>query len=244
MDQKQGIPTPHIEASNMSDIAKTVLMPGDPLRAKFIADTFLTEVIEFNSVRGMLGYTGLYKGQKISIMGSGMGLPSMGIYSYELYNFYNVENIIRIGSCGVFVEDIDVKEIILVQKVFTESSYAKVQRGLDRNYMLPSPELNKIIIDTGSELNINFRSEEILSGDVFYNQRTGRYIEEKEMFNVVAGEMEAFALFSNAEVLGKKAACILTASDNLATKKAATILERQNSFTDMMRLALESAIKI
>jgi len=235
------IPTPHIEAKEQSAIAKTVLMPGDPLRAKFIADTFLEEVVLFNEVRNVLGYTGTYKGRKISVMASGMGMPSIGIYSYELYNFYDVENIIRIGSCGGYTENVKLYDVILAKDAWSESSYAKVQGGYDKEIIEGTESLNERLTKYAKALNIPMHTERIHSSDVFYRENFEEYKEIYQKHGCVGVEMEAFALFHNAKVLGKKAACLLTVSDNLATKEATTSEERQNAFTNMMKIALEMA---
>ena len=210
--------TPHIEAK-AGVIAKTVLMPGDPLRAKFIADTFLENVVQFNNVRGMLGFTGTYKGKTISVMGSGMGMPSIGIYSYELYKFYDVENIIRIGSCGAYTADLE----RLKEKV---------------EYTYPDKDLNNKIIGVAKELNIHVTQGCIHSSDVFYRQNFKEYIAINKDKGAIAVEMESFALFHNAKMLGKKAACLLTVSDNLVTQQETSSEERQNAFTKMMEIAL------
>ncbi|MBM7687149.1 purine-nucleoside phosphorylase [Defluviitalea raffinosedens] len=235
------IPTPHIEVRNKNEIAKTVLMPGDPLRAKFIADTFLTDVKQFNSVRNVLGYTGNYKGRRISVMASGMGMPSIGIYSYELYKFYDVENIVRIGSCGGYTSDVKLYDVILVKDAWSESTYAKVQGGYEGNIIEGTPELNQKLIKAANDLGIPIHIERIHSSDVFYRENPDKYKEIYEKYGCVAVEMESFALFHNAKVLGKNAACLLTVSDNLATKEETTSEERQNSFTNMMKIALELA---
>ena len=235
------IPTPHIEAKNKNEIAKTILMPGDPLRAKFIADTFLSNVKQFNSVRNVLGYTGTYKGRRISVMASGMGMPSIGIYSYELYKFYDVDNIIRIGSCGSYTPDVKLYDVILAKDVWSESSYAKVQGGYESDVIESGPELNQQLIKHSNELGIPMSIERIHSSDVFYRENLEEYKEIYDKHGCVAVEMEAFALFHNAKVLGKNAACLLTVSDNIATQEATTSEERQNAFTNMMKIALEMA---
>lgn len=235
------IPTPHIETTEKSMIAKTVLMPGDPLRAKFIAETFLEDVVQFNSVRNVLGYTGTYKGRKISVMASGMGMPSIGIYSYELYKFYDVESIIRIGSCGGYTADMKLYDVILAKDVWSESSFAKVQNGYDQNVIEGTAELNNQLIDIAKSLEIPMHIERIHSSDVFYRENFDEYKAIYENHGCVAVEMEAFALFHNANVLGKKAACLLTVSDNLVTHELTTSDERQLAFTNMMKIALETA---
>lgn len=236
--------TPHNEA-NKGDIAKTVLMPGDPLRAKFIAETFLENPVQFNSVRNMFGYTGTYKGKRISVMGSGMGMPSIGIYSYELYSQYEVENIIRIGSAGSYCEEAKVYDVVLATEAYSKSNFAKVQNGYDQDKTYPSDELNNAIKDSAKELKIPLIEGCIHSSDVFYQEDKSPYYEKlyKE-YGCLAVEMESFALFHNAAVLGKKAACILTISDSFVSNEVTTAEERQNSFTNMMKIALETAIKL
>jgi purine-nucleoside phosphorylase len=234
------IPTPHIETSLQGIIAPTVIMPGDPLRAKFIAETFLTEVTQFNSVRNMFGYTGKYKNKKVSVMGSGMGMPSIGIYSYELYSFYNVEQIIRVGSAGSYDKDVKVYDIVLAKDAWSESTYAKTQSGSTSDVLRPDAELNKQILETAKRLDIHLQEARIHSSDVFYRQRFEDYIDIHRNHGCVAVEMEAFALFANAIALNKKAACVLTISDSLVTHEKTDAAERQNGFSKMIKLTLES----
>ncbi|MEX1377360.1 MAG: purine-nucleoside phosphorylase [Eubacteriales bacterium] len=240
------IPTPHIEAKCPSEIVKTVLMPGDPLRAKFIAETFLQDIKCFNQVRGMLGYTGTYKGEQVSVMGSGMGMPSIGIYSYELYKFYDVENIIRVGTCGAYSPDLSVYDVILCKSAWSQSTYAATQQGLAEEFIYPSEKINDAAIEVSKNLNIDLHLENIHSSDVFYAEP--EYVkllsETVKKKNVTAVEMESFALFANAKVLNKHAACILTVSDSIAKGTATSSEERQKAFTTMMELALETAIKL
>ncbi len=233
--------TPHINAEK-NDIAKTVLMPGDPLRAKFIADNYLDNVKQFNTVRNMFGYTGTYKGKEISVMGSGMGMPSIGIYSYELYKFFDVENIVRIGSCGAYTDEIKLYDVLLATSAYSESSYAKVQSGdYEEDYTYPSKHLNEQIEKNAKTLNIPLRKGVIHSSDVFYRENFDDYKTIYKDHNAIAVEMESFALFHNAKVTGKNAACILTVSDSLVTKEATSADERQNAFTKMMEIALSLA---
>ena len=233
--------TPHIEAQENA-IAKTVLMPGDPLRAKFIADTFLENVKQFNNVRNMFGYTGTYKGKRISVMGSGMGMPSIGIYSFELYKFYNVENIIRIGSCGAYTKDLDLYDVVLVDRAWSESTFPQTQSGVDTGeYTYPDQELNGQLETIAANLNIHVTKGTIHSSDVFYREDFTVFNKIRDEKQCIAVEMESFALFHNAKVLGKKAACLLTVSDNLVTHEETTSEERQNAFTNMMHIALELA---
>ena len=229
--------TPHNEAKK-EDIAKTVIMPGDPLRAKFIAETYLKDYKLVNSVRNILAYTGYYNGKKVSVMASGMGMPIIGIYSYELYKFYDVENIIRVGSCGAYTDKLNLYDLILVTESYSDSSYALVQNGFKENVITSSEELNNQIIKTASENNINLNVGRIYSSDVFYGER-----DILDLYNnkkCLGVEMESFALFHNAKILNKKSTCLLTVSDNLITKEETTSLERQNSFTKMIELALNS----
>ncbi len=234
--------TPHNEARK-EDIAKVVLMPGDPLRAKFIAENFMDNYKVVNSVRGMLAYTGEYKGKRITVMGHGMGIPSVGIYSYELFKFYDVDAIIRIGSCGSYKKDVKVLDVLLVDNAYSESTYALVQSGFTGNMTKSSDELNEKIKETAKEMNLDVRFSNIHSSDVFYSDTTN--IEElTEKYGCCAVEMESFGLFHNANVLNKKAACILTVSDSLVEKAELTADERRTSMTNMIKLALESALKM
>lgn len=235
--------TPH-NSANYGEIAKIVLMPGDPLRAKFIAERFLENVTQFNAVRNMFGYTGEYKGHKVSVMGSGMGMPSIGIYSYELFSKYEVESIIRIGSAGSYCEKAKVFDVVLADAAFSESSYAMTQNGYDKDMTYPSTELNDKIRRTAEELGKDLIEGCVHSSDVFYREDKSLYYEK--LYNekgCVCVEMESFALFHNAAVLGKKAACLLTISDSFVSSQITTAEERQKSFTDMMEIALNSAIK-
>ena len=236
--------TPHNKA-NKDEIAKVVLMPGDPLRAKYIAEKFLTDVYQFNTVRNMFGYTGYYKGKKISVMGSGMGMPSIGIYSYELFSDYDVDVIIRIGSAGAYDKDLNLYDLVLAKSAWSESSYAMAQAKVEEDVMYPSKEMNKIILETANSLNISVIEAPIHSSDVFYHEKG--ICEPLDIYNVhkcVCVEMESFALFHNAKMLKKKAACLLTISDSLVKQEFTTSEERETSFTKMMEVALQSAIQI
>jgi len=232
--------TPHIKAEK-HEIAKTVLMPGDPLRAKYIADTFLEDVKKFNDVRNMFGYTGFYNGKKISVMGSGMGQPSIGIYSYELYKFFDVENIIRIGSCGAYTDELDLYDTILAQDAFSESTYAEVQGGEKRDTLPASSKLNEKLSSIANELNIPIHIGTIHSSDVFYREDGEAALKQAKEKKLLGVEMESFALFHNANITGKNAACLLTVSDSLVTSASTTPEERQTAFTNMMKIALELA---
>ena len=232
--------TPHNEAKK-EDIARTVLMPGDPLRAKYIAETYLQDVRLVNQVRNMYAYTGYYKGKKITIMASGMGMPSMGIYSYELYKFYDVENIIRIGSAGSYSKDIKLYNLILVNESYSVSNYAKMQ-GYDKDTIKPDEYINSKIKEVAGNKNKNIIEGRVHSTDVFYiDQDINDFYYNKKC---VCTEMESYALFYNALKLNKRAACILTISDNLETKEETSSEERQKSFNEMIELALDTAVEL
>lgn len=232
------MPTPHNSAVK-GDIASIVLMPGDPLRAKMIADTYLENVVQFNTVRNMFGFTGTYKGKRISVMGSGMGMPSIGIYSYELYSQYGVETIVRIGSCGAYQAKAKVYDVILATEAYSESSYARTAFNYEEDVQKPSGELNDELIEIAKKLDIPMHLGRIHSSDVFYaSPEAVTWQEKTNKHNLIAVEMESFALFANARYLGKKAACLLTVSDSLVTHEETTAEERQNAFTNMMEIAL------
>lgn len=234
------IPTPHIECKEQGVIAETVLLPGDPLRAKFIADTFLEDVIQFNTVRNMFGYTGTYKGKKISVMGSGMGIPSIGIYSYELIHFYGVKNLIRIGSCGSIREDVKIRDVIIGMGACTNSNYA-AQYELPGTYApIASWELLNKAVTVANEKGIDVKVGNILSSDTFYDAQKDSWKKWASM-GVMGIEMEAAALYMNAAYAGVNALCILTVSDSLVTHELTSAEERQNTFTQMMEIALELA---
>lgn len=235
------IPTPHNEASNEEAIAKVVLMPGDPLRAKFIAENFLEDSVQFNSVRNMFGYTGKYKNKKISVMGSGMGMPSIGIYSYELFAFYGVEHIIRIGSAGAYHKDLDLYDLFLVEQSWSESTFTIGALGKEIHCLESDEELNSKIIKKAGKLKQKLNVGKVHSSDVFYQKKPNDFADIYKNNNCQAVEMESFALFANAKALNKKATCLLTISDNLVTGEATSSKERQKSFTAMMELALETA---
>lgn len=235
--------TPHNEANN-GDIAKTVLMPGDPLRAKFIAETYLKDVNCFNTVRNMYGFTGTYKGKMVSVMGSGMGMPSIGIYSYELYNEYDVDTIIRIGSAGSYCDKLRVFDVMLADSAYSESSFAKVQGGYEDDITYPTESLNMDIMNIAKELGKTIKIGRVHSSDVFYRQDKSPYYKDLyEKKQCLCVEMESFALFHNARILGKNAACLLTISDSFVSNEITTSKQRQQSFTEMMEIALETAIR-
>lgn len=231
--------TPHNHALE-GQIAKTVLMPGDPLRAKFIAETFLENPVQFNTVRNMFGYTGTYRGKEVSVMGSGMGMPSIGIYSYELFQFFGVETIIRIGSCGSFKSDIKLRDVIIAQTACTDSRWGE-QYGLPGVFS-PCGTYNLIedAVRVCKERDVPYHVGPILSSDIFYQVDSQSWKKWADM-GVMGVEMESYALFCNAAFLNKKAACILTVSDSFISDEVTTAEERQNSFTQMMEVALEIA---
>jgi len=234
------IPTPHIQAVKKEEIAETVLLPGDPLRAKFIAENYLENARMFNAVRNMFGYTGTYKGKPVSVMGTGMGIPSMGIYSYELINFYGVKNLIRVGSAGALQPHVKIRDIVFGMSASTNSNYAS-------QYCLPgtfaptaSWELLKKAVAVAEAKGVSYKVGNILSSDTFYHDETDSWKKWAKM-GVLAVEMEAAALYMNAARAGVNALCILTISDSLVSGQETTSEERQKSFTDMMEIGLELA---
>ena len=233
-------PTPHIHATP-EDFGKTVLMPGDPLRAKFIAENFLTDARLVNNVRGIQGYTGLYNGVKVSVMASGMGMPSIGIYSYELYNFLGVENILRVGSAGALQLKVKVRDMILGMGASTNSAYG-TQYGLGGTFApICSYELLKAAVTESEKIGARYHVGNILSSDVFYNADPNFNQKWIEM-GILGVEMEAAALYMNAAKAGKRALAICTVSDHILTGEALDAEARQNTFTDMMRVALNVAV--
>ena len=233
------IPTPHISATK-GEIADVVLMPGDPLRAKFIAENFLTDSKCFNKVRNMLGFTGKYKNKTISVMGSGMGMPSIGIYSYELFNFYDVSRIIRIGSAGAINEKVNLKDIVLAMGACTDSNYAS-QYGLN-GVFAPIANFNvlKNAFECANNMGINTHVGNVYSTDVFYSSET--VLPKWKEMGVLAVEMEAAALYMNAAKSGKEALCMLTISDCPLRGLSISSKEREIGFSDMVKIALETAI--
>lgn len=230
--------TAHNEAEK-GEIARIVLMPGDPLRARHIAQTYLDQPVQFNAVRGMLGYTGEYRGRKVSVMGSGMGMPSIGIYSYELFRFYDVDAIIRVGSAGAYVSELNLFDLVLADSAWSESTYALAQSGESQDVQQPDPQLNEIIRSAAQKLQVPLHEGRIHSSDVFYHEQDelARY----RSHGCVCVEMESFALFHNARVCGKQAACLLTISDSLISGAQTSAAQRQRAFGQMMETALESA---
>ncbi len=232
------IPTPHITAKE-GDFARTVLMPGDPLRARFIADTYLEDAVLVNNTRGVQGHTGFYKGKRVSVMASGMGMPSIGIYSHELYNFYGVENIIRVGTAGMLSRNLKVRDVVIGMSAYTNSSFGE-QFGF-QGHLAPccSWELLKAAMDAGEKLGVHCVPGALYSSDTFYDPRPqGKILQE---LGVLAVEMEAAALYLNAAKAGKHALSICTISDDPFTGEGLSAEERQNTFTKMMEIALEIA---
>lgn len=230
--------TAHNEAEK-GEIARIVLMPGDPLRARHIAQTYLDQPVQFNAVRGMLGYTGEYRGRKVSVMGSGMGMPSIGIYSYELFRFYDVDAIIRVGSAGAYVSELNLFDLVLADSAWSESTYALAQSGESQDVQQPDPQLNEIIRSAAHKLQVPLHEGRIHSSDVFYHEQDelARY----RSHGCVCVEMESFALFHNARVCGKQAACLLTISDSLISGAQTSAAQRERAFGQMMETTLESA---
>lgn len=235
------MPTAHIE-SLKNDIANIVLMPGDPKRAKYIADNFLKNVKLVNQVRAMTAYTGFYKGKKITIFPSGMGNPSIGIYSYELFKYYDVDTIIRIGTIGGYSKDLKVGDVVLAETSVTTSNYALIQNGDNRKEINSNLYLNNTINNVAKDNNINLFESRVLCSDVFYDNSDYKELESK--YNVVGVEMETFALFHTADMLNKKATALLTISNSFATEEELTSEERERNLNEMIKLALESSLKI
>ena len=241
-------PTPHIK-SNLGDFAKTVLMPGDPLRAKFIAEKFLCEAKLVNNVRGVQGYTGYYNGNPISVMASGMGMPSIGIYSYELYNAFDVDNIIRVGSAGAMKKDINVGDAVIAMGASTDSNFAAQFRLNGTFAPICSYDILKECVKNADEMNIKYHIGNVLSTDVFYSDMQGLSEEGKphnlwSKMGVMAVEMETAALYMNAARCGKRALAICTISDSLVTGEALSSQERETGFTQMIELALKTAVSL
>ena len=234
--------TPHNSAAP-GEIAKTVLMPGDPLRAEFIARNWLTDVKLVNQVRNMYAFTGTYQGEEITVMASGMGMPSIGIYSYELFTQYGVGRIIRIGSAGAYTERLKLYDVVLAEACFSESSFGKTQNGDGADTKFPDSALNQLIIAAGKECGIEVKPAKIHSSDVFYREPgMGSYGQFYTEHGCECVEMESFALFHNAKVLGKSAACLLTISDSFVTGEVTSAKERQEAFGNMMEVALKAAV--
>lgn len=231
----------HIEAKK-EDIADVVLMPGDPLRAKYIAETFLSDVKKINEIRNMLGYTGYYKGKRITVMGSGMGIPSIGIYSYELFNEYDVKKIIRIGSGGSLNKDIKINDIILAKNSYSPSSFAYVWGQNVNNIINSSEKLNNEILNNAKKLKMNINYGTIMTADVFTVYADVNHIYEKmpKHISLLANEMEAFGLFHVANLCGKEATCLMTIVDSPYEENMLTPDEKEKNLNNMILLALES----
>lgn len=234
--------TPHIQ-SNKDDIAKIVLMPGDPLRAKYIAEHFLTDYKLVNTVRNMFGYTGFYKGKKITVFASGMGMPSIGIYSYELFKEYNVDTIIRIGTAGSYVDNVNLFDIVLVENAYSDSNFAYIQNNNENKIISSSNNVNDVIKKVAEINNQKLVCGTVHCTDVFYKE-SDNYKELVDKYSCLAVDMESFALFNTAQMLNKKATCILTISDSFTTNERLSTLDREKGFNNMMLLALESAINL
>ena len=229
--------TAHIEAK-IEDIANTVIMPGDPNRATFIAKTYLSDYKLVNSVRGILAYTGFYKNKRVTVMASGMGMPSIGIYSYELFKFYNVDNIIRIGTAGAYLKDLNLYDVILVEESYSESNFGKVQDINIPDTLYSSSILNDKIKNTAKSSNIDLKCGKIHSSDVFYNENIN--IDELVKKGCLAAEMETYALFFVANKLNKNATALVTISNNIVTGEETTSIERERNLNEMIKLVLES----
>ncbi len=240
------MPTPHNEAK-LGDIAKTVIMPGDPLRAKYISENFLENPKLVNQVRGIYAYTGKYKGKEVTVMASGMGMPSMGIYSYELYKFYDVQNIIRIGSCGAYIPELNLFDIVLSENVYSESNYALTLNNDDCHIISSSNELNNSIKLASKRANIDVISGNTVCTDCFdiYMTDVNKFLDRvPDNFNPISAEMEAFALFYNAKLLNRNASCLMSVVDSKYIDKVATSTERQTELNNMIIVALESLKEI
>ena len=233
-------PTPHINAKP-EDFAETVLMPGDPLRSKFIAENFLTDPVLVNNVRGVQGYTGTYKGTRVSVMASGMGMPSIGIYSYELFNFFDVKSIIRIGSTGALVPEVKIRDIVFAQGACTNSEFQD-QYSIPGHFApIADYKLLSTAIGKAEDLKVPYHVGNALSSDIFYHADP-EFNDKWARMGVMCVEMEAAALYMNAAYAGKRALALFTVSDSLVTGESTTAEERQNSFTTMMEVALETAV--
>ena len=232
--------TPHIQAQK-GEIAKVVLMPGDPLRAKFIANNYLSDAVQVNSVRNMLMFTGTYKGVKVSICGSGMGVPSIGIYSYELYKFYDVETIIRVGSSGAYSKELNLYDVVLVTEAYSDSTaFSLLVANDDTHVTYPSKSTNDKIKTSAKNLNIKLHEHRTHSSDVFYSARSLEDTISTTQASCV--EMESTGLFTNAKATGKNAACLLSISDHLITGEQTSAQQRETTFDDMIKIALESIL--
>jgi purine-nucleoside phosphorylase len=236
-------PTPH-NSAKLGDIADIVLMPGDPLRAKYIAYKYLKNPVCFNEIREMFGFTGMYKGKKVSVMGSGMGMPSMGIYSYELFNFYDVKKIIRIGSCGGYAKDLKLLDTILVDSAYSESDFAYTTNECTDKVIYPDKKLTDTLETIANKLNIKVKKGTILTSDGFdyYIDVEGLLSRIPDGIECIGAEMEAFALFHIANMLGKKAACLLSVVDLHTNKTMVSSEDREKALDNMIEIALESCL--
>ncbi|WP_234111173.1 purine-nucleoside phosphorylase [Chryseobacterium sp. R2A-55] len=230
-------------AAKKGEIAKTVLQPGDPLRAKFIADNYLSEVKLVSKTRNVYYYTGLYKGKEISVGASGMGIPSIGIYSYELYSEFDVETIIRIGTCGAYTDDLKLFDVLNVENAASESTYAKFAWGIEGEIIGNQGKSFQKINETAREFSLNIKPVNIHTSDIFYRKDPAIPAVAKK-YNCPAVEMEAFALFANAKYLGKNASTILTVSDIIPTREQISADQRETALRKMMELALETGLKL
>ena len=234
--------TPHNEAKK-EDIAKIVLMPGDPLRAKYIAENFMENARLVNSVRGMFAYTGTYKGTEITVMGHGMGIPSVGIYTHELFKFYDVDCIIRIGSCGGYIQDLELKDIIVVNEGYSESTFAEIYDGNKEHSIAAKNSCNDVILETAKEMNLSVVQGNVHSTDAFYSE-TADLKELYEKYGCIGVEMESFALFTNATLLNKRASTILMVSDSFLFDDKLSSIEREQGLDNLIILALEASLKL
>ncbi len=241
MAKNNYIGTPHIGAKK-GEFPKTILFPGDPLRAKWIAETFLENTKKITEIRGMLGYIGVYKGVEIGVMASGMGIPSAGIYSYELFDFYDVDNIIRIGTCGGYKSELSVGGLIIGSSAYSESTYAMMMKvETDKpKIMNACPKLLKLVVETAKDLGIDYKKGLIHTSDAFYGDSDQN---EYKAMGIDVVEMEAFAIYTNAKKLGKRALAIMTISDNIITGENMSPIERQTQLETMIKLGLEAAIR-
>lgn len=235
------MPTPHIE-SKLEDIANIVLMPGDPKRAEYIAKNYLTDIKLVNQVRGITAYTGNYQGKRLTVFPSGMGIPSIGIYSYELFTEYNVDYIIRIGTMGAYVENLNVGDVVLATRAYSDSSFAKIQDGYQENHLDSSKEINKVILDTAKNLEMPIKEGAVYTTDVFYSKND--YKQNQKKFNTLGVEMETFGLLQEAKISNKKATAIFTISDSFITKTELTSEEREKSLDNMIKIALKTSLKL
>ncbi|HKL96079.1 MAG TPA: purine-nucleoside phosphorylase [Paludibacteraceae bacterium] len=227
-------PTPHIGAK-FGEVAETVIMAGDPLRAQFMAERFLENPVQYNNVRGMLGYTGTYKGKRVSVQGHGMGIPSIGIYSYELYNFYGVKTIIRVGSAGAMDKDLHIGDIVIAMGACTNSNYADQYRLPGTYAPIADFELTRRAVESAEKNGFRYKVGNVYSSDIFYDEYSG--LADWQKMGVLAVEMEAPALYMNAARSGNKALCICTISDSLVTGEATTAEQRQTGLVNMMEVA-------